>query len=396
MALDKPITDVTETDLQNLITNQIPEGTTIEYKATLSLDKPEEKKEFVRDIAAFANTRGGDVVYGIKEDRDRGIPQELCGVSLANADLMKQRLENLVRDGASPRIYGMQIQLVSLQNDNLAVVIRMPRSFNAPHMVVCGGDYRFYYRTNAGRERLDVTGLRTLFGLADTVAARTQAFRAEGLSKIQAGDTPEPLLHGPKHVLHMVPFDAFAVNPRYDLSRFIDRPEDLPNNGCWATNGYAQSRYNFDGVVSHARPCNKTEPTEWYTQCFRNGIIEAVNMQYNPTRRDEVEETVVIEYENCVLQAVRNFLMIQREMGVAPPVFALLTLLGVKGRRLSRRDNDIPSIVKELPGGDAFKEEHLVLPEVVFEDFECEVSNQMEPVFEIVWNAAGLPRKGTV
>jgi hypothetical protein len=57
MILDKPVKDLAETDLQDHVTNQIPEGVTIEYKEKLLLDKPDDKKEFLRDITAFANTR---------------------------------------------------------------------------------------------------------------------------------------------------------------------------------------------------------------------------------------------------------------------------------------------------------------------------------------------------
>jgi len=44
MALGRPINEITKTDLDDLITNQVPEGSTIEYKESLSLDKPEDKK----------------------------------------------------------------------------------------------------------------------------------------------------------------------------------------------------------------------------------------------------------------------------------------------------------------------------------------------------------------
>lgn len=387
MTLNRPINNITKDDLDGLIADQIPEGTTLEYKESLSLGKRAVRKEFVRDITAFANTRGGDIVYGIREDRDRGVPKELCGIPLANPDAWKQDLENLIRDGTAPRIYGMQIgDPIAVGSDRFAVVIRIPRSFNAPHMVICGGDFRFYYRGNARREILDVAGLRTLFGMADTVGARTQAFRAERLSKIHAEDTPVPLVHGPKYVVHLVPFDAFTFQTRYDLSRFAAHPEELAKAGRWqASIGLERSRYNFDGLVTYLPHHDETQPCEWYTQCFRNGIIEAVNMEHNSSSRGEEEGSVGIEYEGYVSSAASKYLKIQRDMGVAPPVFALLTLLGVKGRKLSRRDRDLY--------GEPFKEDNLVLPEVVMEDFECDVSKQMEPAFEIVWNAAGLPRK---
>jgi hypothetical protein len=390
MDLNRPVTDIVKTNLDDLVTGQVPEGITLEYKESLSLDKPEDKKEFVRDITAFANTRGGHIIYGISEDRNKGIPKKLCGIAIANQDKLKQCMENLIRDGTNPRIYGMQIgKPIGVDNDRFAVVIKIPHSFNAPHMVICGGDDRFYYRTNAGRARLDVTGLRMLFGMADTIVKRTQTFRVERLSKIKSGDPPVPLAGGPKCVLHLVPFNSFTPQVSYDLSRFATNPGEISNAGRWlATSGYERSRYNFDGLVTYHPVYDETQPREWYTQCFHNGIIEGVNMEHNSGS----ERLVGIEYERNVLNSVKRYLKIQHDMGVVPPVFVLLTLLEMKGYKLSRRDTGSLEIKRDL-NGDPFKEDDLVLPELVIEDFDCDMSKQMEPIFEIVWNAAGLSKK---
>ncbi|MBN1460499.1 MAG: hypothetical protein JXA57_13275 [Armatimonadetes bacterium] len=335
------------------------------------------------------------MICGMREGRDKGIPELLCGIPLPNPDQWRQCIENIIRDGTAPRVYGVQIgDPIRVGDDRFAVVIRIPRSFSAPHMVLCGDD-RFYYRTNAGRARLDVAGLRTLFGMADTVATRTEAFRAERLSKIQCGDTPEPLLPGPKFVLHLVPFDAFVARSHCDLSKYLDHPEEVPNIGAWSvSSGCQRSRYTFEGVISCLGRYKETDATYWYTQCFRNGIIEAVNMQYNPTVQGYVEKSVVTSYEQGVLQATPRLLAIQRDIGASPPIVGLLTLLGVKNHRLSYRDRDMPNVLREFPGANVFREEHLVLPEVVFEDFECNVAEHMEPIFEIIWNAVGLSRRG--
>ncbi|MHC4519300.1 MAG: AlbA family DNA-binding domain-containing protein [Planctomycetota bacterium] len=394
MALERPLDELTEADLQDLVTNEVPEGIMLEYKEVLSLEKKEERKEFLRDVPAFANTRGGQIVYGIREDRAKGVPQELCGITVANPDQLKLRLESLIRDGTDPRIYSVQIgDPIGLENGKFGLVIRIRRSFNAPHMVVCGGDGRFYHRTSAGRERLDVTGLRTSFGMADTVAARTRAFRDERLSKIRVGDTPELLREGPKCVLHMVPFDAFTTQSQRNPLRLAGKTETRAAGRWRAASGYERSRYNLDGVVTCLPRPDNAAPTCWYTQYFRNGIIEAVNVDREGEGGSGHEGLIISEYEKHLSGTAGELLTIQRDMGVAPPIFALVTLLGVRGYTLSHRDPHVRGIVEELLGASPFREEHLVLPEVVFEDFDCDVSKQMGPAFEIVWNAAGLARE---
>ena len=63
------LSKVTQKDLQDLIDNVVLEGKTIEYKATLPLGDPDGKKEFLKNVSSFANTSGGDIIYGITEDR---------------------------------------------------------------------------------------------------------------------------------------------------------------------------------------------------------------------------------------------------------------------------------------------------------------------------------------
>ncbi len=50
--------------LQLLITDQVVESKTIEYKETLSISTRDERKEFLADVSAFANELCPKVVYG--------------------------------------------------------------------------------------------------------------------------------------------------------------------------------------------------------------------------------------------------------------------------------------------------------------------------------------------
>ncbi len=71
--------------LSSLIANGVPESLTIEYKQALPEENDEGRREFVADVSQFANSNGGDLVYGIAEQRDStgkptGVPESIVGV----------------------------------------------------------------------------------------------------------------------------------------------------------------------------------------------------------------------------------------------------------------------------------------------------------------------------
>ncbi|MGA3285305.1 MAG: ATP-binding protein [Verrucomicrobiota bacterium] len=96
---DKEFKNIAQTDLKSLKENRIPESREIEYKQALEFDSPDGKRKFLKQISSFANSSGGHLIYGVREDK--GIPVELCGLDLSDQDKEIQRIENLVRDGHS-------------------------------------------------------------------------------------------------------------------------------------------------------------------------------------------------------------------------------------------------------------------------------------------------------
>lgn len=73
--IQKNIDEITEEDLQALIDNSVLESKSIEYKQSLPGNSDSEKKEFLADVSSFANASGGDLIYGIIEDRNTRIPE---------------------------------------------------------------------------------------------------------------------------------------------------------------------------------------------------------------------------------------------------------------------------------------------------------------------------------
>lgn len=127
----KDLDSVTTNDLMELKSNGVHESKFLEYKKELKLIKDSDKKEFLADISSFANTSGGDIIYGISELS--GIPSTLEGIHIDNLDTLKQQIENIIRDGLEPRISGYSIKEIQKDQDSYFIIIRIPKSWISPH-----------------------------------------------------------------------------------------------------------------------------------------------------------------------------------------------------------------------------------------------------------------------
>src|SRR5262245_5758603 len=100
--IDKRLDQITREDLEALVTEKRPEGRALDYKRDLELSTDAHKRELARDVSSFANASGGDLIFGIEEEKDAngknlGIPKAVVGVDCPNFDLTKQRIESIVR-----------------------------------------------------------------------------------------------------------------------------------------------------------------------------------------------------------------------------------------------------------------------------------------------------------
>ena len=80
--LPTDLSELTAADIEGLVESEVAESLTLDYKLKLPSGQSEEKREFLYDVAAMANSAGGNLIYGIAErrtedDKPTGLPTEL-------------------------------------------------------------------------------------------------------------------------------------------------------------------------------------------------------------------------------------------------------------------------------------------------------------------------------
>ena len=323
MTLEKPLENITEKDLNELIENQVIEKKHLEYKRLLPSDRESDKKEFLADIISFANTSGGDIIYGIAQDNNTGYPAELSGVNMSNKDQEILRLESIIRDGIEPRIIPqVATKFIPLSNSKNILIIRIKRSLLSPHRVKYAGTNRFYARGTNGKYELDVEELRNAFISRDTISDNIRKFREDRIANLFVNETPTPFCDGAKIVLHSIPLISFTPSTVYDIDSITQKWDYIkPINGSSLT-----SRYNLEGFLVHS--VTQSGRSYSYTQIYRNGIIEAVD-SLELDNKDKIIPSQ--SYESTLIKSVSQYLSALKYLGVQLPVAIFLTLLGVKG-----------------------------------------------------------------
>lgn len=132
----------TKADLERLIAEGITESVTLDYKGSPALAKDSKSRdELCKDVSAFANSAGGQIVYGMAEDKN--VPIKLDDG--ANPLITKEWIEQVLNSRVQPRIEGLTITPIQLAKGIGFVLTISQATARAPHQA---SDKKYYKRQN--------------------------------------------------------------------------------------------------------------------------------------------------------------------------------------------------------------------------------------------------------
>lgn len=138
MFFSKPINELSFEDVVEFLKQGIAENTMLDYKFLL----PKNNEKFAKTIAAFANTMGGTIILGVKDENDKPV-YPFTGQNF-HAKIRPQ-IESIIQNYIDPLVFVDIATCKNPRTGNMFVVINIPQSNLTPHLV--GDLKRAYIRT---------------------------------------------------------------------------------------------------------------------------------------------------------------------------------------------------------------------------------------------------------
>lgn len=321
---------VTPEYLQRLCDDACPESGSLDFKRKLPGRGDRDKSELLKDICAFANTDGGDLVYGI--DESKGAADSIVPIRQEDEahDDAKRRIMQVLDAGLDPRVPGISIQHVEV-NEGYVLLIRVPASYDGPHCFRTNPpNRRFVLRNNTGITDMTYSQIRTAFDRTSTLVQQAQEFVKHRHELISDYKTPVILNKGPVMTLHLVPLAGLAGRRSVDLREVNNTAvTEFQENEFFVGKG----KFNFDGLT--LSPPDQGKGAIGYTHVYRDGSLEAslvVGREIDTSGSGPVRKFVP---DRRISQFVRSrssrFLSKAQEWGFTGPAILNVGILNVEG-----------------------------------------------------------------
>lgn len=246
---------------------KITEDMYLDYKIDLpSIEKRKTHKEFLKDVTAFSNANGGNILIGVMEPSDElEIDEQLQGIE--KADEWAQDLERLTVSSIDPRISGLKIKAIPLSNGKSVIAIFIPPSFSRPHMVNYDRHRTFYIRHSESSFPMTSNEIRQSIMQTITLEENVKKYfldKEEDIRNYFLDETPTFLIQA----MPIIPLE-----PLWEI--YDEKIEDivrgsyLEYSSLFCPKSNINPKATIDGILG----TDSRQNSIWQTEIHRNGYV---------------------------------------------------------------------------------------------------------------------------
>lgn len=369
------LNDANEATLLRLKAEAARETQTLDFKGIPH--KTNEKAELAKDICAFANADGGDIVIGVSSKNY--VANGIVPITSEAFDALERRYLETINSWVEPRL-SVRLVPIPLTAGGYAAVVRVAPSINGPHWIrLTEEQRRFVIRNGAKTDDMTHEQVRAAFDRTATLADRATAFIDERYRKIP----PATLKSGqvaPMFVVHLVPISGLAGRFSADIQA-AHRDKLLLQFNDWNT---LRREFNYEGLRGMSTINSLDQRLHGYLQLFRNGSFEAMR-RVDMDSDAGVEECAIhaLSISKFCREAVTRVFDLSIQIGLQGPAILRCALLSMQSRGFVIDHTTPPKSTRRV----------CVLPEVWVQDISNpgSIDTLVCSNLDVLWQAFGQP-----
>ncbi|MBI2806637.1 MAG: hypothetical protein HYX68_16775 [Planctomycetes bacterium] len=228
-----------------------------------------------------------------------------------------------------------------------------------------------------------MTSIESTFGMTEgeRILFRLRNLHHERVEAIHKDKAHVPLNDPTRLVVHLMPEQAAGTPKEFSAAELKRAAQSIRPLGA-RDGGYGDSRFNADGFLLYSG----REAVRYYSQLYRSGVYEGVMAEAVFQQKDKAKSLRENWCEEAMLGAMAGYLPFAKTLGLEPPIWMFSAIAGCEGARIciDRTWGDHSK--------DAIDRSIVWLPELKIEAFDADPAKLLRPVFDVLWNAAGLER----
>jgi Putative DNA-binding domain len=158
-ALGLPPGPITDDILNDAVAKGVEEADQLDWKRALPAEDALANSDVPKDIAAFANSGGGALVYGVEEEQRKAVRRlDVGDVS----ESYERTYRRVAVSGIHPPVFNLRISRVG-ENGGRALVVVVPPSVEVPHLIYRNDFFGAPVRNHADTEWMRERQLEAMY-----------------------------------------------------------------------------------------------------------------------------------------------------------------------------------------------------------------------------------------